>query len=818
MKSLYLKELAGFFSSITGYSIIIVFLVVNGLFIWVFPGEMNVLDAGYGSLETLFIIAPWIFLFLVPAVTMRSLAEEKRSGNLDLLLTRPLSDLQIIIAKYLASLTVSLLAILPTIIFFFSVYQLGTENMHIDTGAACGSYLGLLFLAGAYVSIGLFASSVTENMIIAFLLAVLLSFFLYIGFDSIAYLSETGRIGTLLINLGIDAHFKSMQRGVIDSRDVVYFLSVIVIFLYFARTKLHSRTWQKKDLFFFKKADEKTNFQNDIAIVVGILAIVFLLNFINQKVFFRLDLTAEKRYTLSNPSKTILRNLEDNVFVQVYLDGELNIPFKKFQNNIRDIMDEFSVYGKSNLQYEFVNPFEDISEKMQSKIIKELFGKGLRPTNIHHRDKEGGVSEKIIFPGAIISYKDIEIPLNLLMNNPGLGAEQNLNNSIEGLEYAFISTIKNITNTQTERIAFLEGHGELDEYAVNDISTELSKTYQIDRGQIQGQPGILDDFKAVIIAKPTKPFGEPDKFVLDQYIMKGGKVLWLLDMVQVSLDSLINGETMAFIQELNIDDMLFRYGIRVNPILLQDIQCNVIPVNVALSGNAPNFQPAPWLYYPLFGTNKEHPITQNLNFILGKFSNSIDTIEARKGVHKTVLLSTSPLSRQRKVPILISLEEIQQTPDRSAFDNRSYITGVLLEGEFESVFTNRGIGSIIDTEQESIERSVPTGMAVIADGDVIENDFKYTPQGISVSPLGYDRFTRQTFGNKDFLVNLIQYLADDNNLMSVRARNFKLRLLDRDKIDNERSKWIIINMIIPPVLVLLFGFSFLYYRRYRYTR
>jgi ABC-2 type transport system permease protein len=818
MKSLFLKEVAGFFSSITGYIVIVVFLVVSGLFVWVFPGEMNVFDAGYGTLETVFIIAPWIFLFLIPAITMRSIAEEKKSGNLDLLLTRPLSDMQIILAKFFASLSVAVLAILPTLIFFYSVYQLGSENMHIDTGATWGSYIGLIFLAAAYSAIGLFASSITDNIIIAFILAVLLCFFFYIGFDSIGYLSETGRIGNLIINLGIDAHYKSLQRGVIDSRDIIYFLSVIVLFLYFTRTKLHSRTWQKKNFFLIKKANDISNFQNDVTAVFGVLAIVFLLNFINQKLFFRLDLTAEKRYTLSDQSKDILRNLDDYIFIRVYLDGELNIPFRKFQGSIRDLMDEFRVYGKSKFQYEFVNPFEDVSEKMQSKIIEELFGKGLRPTNIHHRDKEGGMSEKIIFPAAIISYKDIEIPLNLLMNNPGLGAEQNLNNSIEGLEYAFVSSIKNITNTKTERIAFLEGHGELSEYAVNDISTELSKTYQIDRGQIRGTPGVLDDFKAVIIAKPTKPFSEADKFVLDQYIMNGGKVLWLLDLVQVSLDSLINGATMAFINDLNIDDLLFRYGVRINPVLLQDIQCNVIPVNVALAGNTPNFQPAPWLYYPLIAPNTDHPVTQNLNFVLNKFVNTIDTIEARKGVQKIPLLTSSPYSREREVPIMISLEEIKENPQQSDFDNKSYLTGVLLEGEFESAFKNRGMEKYFDEVPILIKKSIPTRMAVIADGDIIENDFKYTSQGISISPLGFDRYTRQTFGNKDFLVNLVQYLADDNNLLTLRGREFKLRLLDRERLQTERKKWIFINMIIPSVLVLLFGIAFIYYRKIRFTR
>ena len=567
-----------------------------------------------------------------------------------------------------------------------------------------------------------------------------------------------------------------------------------------------------------EKSDNKSKRNNDLTLLLGIIAVMLLINFLSQKLFIRVDLTAEKRYTLSEQSREILRKLDDYVFIRVYLEGDLNIPFKKFQRNIHDLLDEFKVYGKSNLQYEFVNPFEDVPEKMRPKVIEEMFSKGLKPTNIHHRDQEGGVSEKIIFPSAIISYKEIEIPLNLLMNNPGLNAEQNLNHSTEGLEYAFISSIKNITNKKTERIAFLEGHGELDDYRVNDISTELSKSYQIDRGQIQGKPGVLDDFKAVVIAKPTQSFSEADKFVLDQYIMNGGKVLWLIDRVQVSLDSLINSETLAFINDLNIDDLLFRYGVRINPVLLQDIQCNVIPVNVALSGNPPNFQPAPWLYYPLIAPNGRHPVSQNLNFVLCRFANTIDTIEARKGINKIPLLESSPYSRIRKVPAMISLDEIKESPQQADFENKSFLVGVLLEGEFESAFTNRGLEKYFDKVPRNKNKSNPTRMAVIADGNIIENDIRYTSQGISVSPLGFDRYTRQTFGNKDFLVNLIQFLADDNNLLALRGREFKLRLLDRDKIQSEREKWIWINMIVPSLCVILFGVGFIAYRKYRYTR
>lgn len=549
----------------------------------------------------------------------------------------------------------------------------------------------------------------------------------------------------------------------------------------------------------------------------GIIILLIFLNVVGQYLFFRLDLTSEKRYTLNSKTKSILRDLDELVYIRVYLDGELNISFQKFQDNIRDMLDEFKVYGKSDFQYEFVNPFEDADEELQNRIISDLFDRGLRPTNIHQRDKEGGVSEKIVFPGAILSYRDAEVPLNLLLNNPGQGPEENLNNSIESLEYTLISSIKNITNRRTEKIAFIEGHGELPEAEVNDISTELSKSFQIDRGQIQGQPGVLNDYKAVIIAKPSKPFPETDKFVLDQYLMQGGKILWMIDAVQVSLDSLINGETMAFINDLNLDDLLFRYGVRVNPVLIQDIQCSVLPVNVALEGNTPNFQPAPWLYYPLFSPRQGHPVTQNMNFILSRFANSIDTLGSRSGIDKTVLLQSSEYSRTRNVPVLISLEEVGENPQPADFDRKNMITGVLLEGNFQSAFINRGIDAYYSDPPEIIERGIASKMAVIADGDIIRNDVRYTPQGAAISPLGYDRFTRQTFGNKDFLVNLIHYLADDENLLELRGREFKLRLLDKEKIRSERTYWILFNMLLPPVIVILCGMAFLYIRRRRFA-
>jgi ABC-2 type transport system permease protein len=557
--------------------------------------------------------------------------------------------------------------------------------------------------------------------------------------------------------------------------------------------------------------------KNDLFSLGIVIAIVLLVNIINQSFFFRLDLTAEKRYTLSKSTRDILRNLDDIVFIKVYLEGDLNIPFRKFRQSISDLLDEFKIYGKTNFQYTFENPFEDATGDQQKRIIKELLDKGLTWTNILKRDNEGGFSEKIIFPGALLTYKNVEIPLNLLVNDPEQNAEQNLINSQEVLEYTLISNIRNITNDSTRKIAFIEGHGELHELEVLDISNELSRTYQIDRGSIRGIPGVLDEYRAVIVAAPTVPFSEQDKFVLDQYLMQGGRILWLLDAVDVSLDSLVNGETLAFIRELNLEDMLFKYGVRINPELIQDIQCGVIAVNVALAGNPPNFQLVPWLYKLLLTPNPDHPISHNMNLVLGSFSSPIDTIAARKNIKKSVLLSTSIYTKTRKLPALISLAEIRETPDRKEFSGSQFIVGTLLEGEFESVFTNRGLDQYFPDPPKITEKSVPTRMAVIADGDVIRNNVRFSEKGPSIDPLGYDRYSKQTYANREFLTNLVQYLADDNNLLELRGREFRLRLLDKEKIRSERKKWIILNMLIPSLIILLCGGIFISYRKRRYA-
>jgi len=536
--------------------------------------------------------------------------------------------------------------------------------------------------------------------------------------------------------------------------------------------------------------------------------------------FHRFDLTSEKRYTLSDFSKSSLRNLDDVVHVKVYLDGDLNIPFRKMQQRLKETLDEFQVSAGNNLEYEIINPFAGIDPKAIDNRVNKLVEQGLKPTNILAKDKEGGTTEKLVFPCALIQYKKLEIPVNLLKNNAGTGAEENINNSIQAFEFELMRVISSLTSDSTEKIAFIEGHGEYNKYQVEDITNELGWYFQVDRGSINGKPGILDQYKAVIIAGPSLAFNEQDKFVLDQYLMQGGRLLWFIDMVNASLDSIREGgSTVALISMLSIEDLLFRYGARINPVLIQDVQCNMIPVNMALAGNSPDFRPAPWLYSPLLNAPYAHPVTRNLNMIKTEFAGSIDIIEARKGIKKTALLKTSQYSRQIAAPLVISLEEVSLIPKQEQFTDQFLPVAVLLEGKFESAFRNRMIAGLFpDTTIHLKETGLYSSVLVAADADLIRNDIRPTPQGVLISPLGFDRYTKQTYGNKEFIVNAIQYMTGHAGLINLRSRELKLRLLDKSKIKEDRRKWVLINTVLPPLIVLLAGLFYNWFRRRKFSR
>lgn len=533
---------------------------------------------------------------------------------------------------------------------------------------------------------------------------------------------------------------------------------------------------------------------------------------------FRYDLTEDKRFTLSEPTRHILNHLKNDIYIQVYLDGEIPIPLKRLKRSVSEMLDEFRITSGRKIYFEFINPSGSKDVKQREALYQALAKKGLNPVDLHANDTEGGLSEKIIFPGMIVNYNGIEVPVNFL-NNSTSSYEQNILRSIEGLEYELIQTIATLTSDSINKVAFIEGHDEIPEIETADITMNLAKFFTIDRGIIGGKTGILDKYAAVIIAGPEKVFSESDKLVLDQYIMNGGKVLWLIDEVEVNSDSLASGETVGLYRPLNIEDQLFRYGVRINPQIIQDLECASIRIMMMSGGTRQQVVPAPWVYYPLLRPSSSHPITRNLNRVEGEFANYIDTVGLDNEIRKKILLSSSILSRTVSPPAVISLKEAELTPVEKDFNKPNLPVAVLLEGIFPSAFKNRIVSNLTDDKNLKIRtESKETRMIVISDADIIRNEVHRSGMNESPLPLGRDKYTGQIYGNSDFLINCLNWLVDNNGLMELRSRGLKLRLLNNHMIKTERLKWQVINIAGPIMIVILAGLIYSYFRRRNYTR
>ena len=778
--------------------VVFVFLLAASLFLWVFPGNYNILEGGYASLDGLFSLAPWVYLFLVPAVTMRLFAEEKRLGTMEVLLTRPLSVMQIVLAKFLAGLLLVSISLLPTLIYFYSVYALGNPVGSIDTGGTWGAYIGLFFLAAIYVAIGLLASALTDNQIFAFILALFLSFLAYLGFDFVGAMQLPSAIQQYITGFGINEHYASVSRGVVDSRDLFYFLSAIFIFLFLTSRIIH-----------FHKINLKREIKSGVLVLFGVL----FLSILSGQLFFRLDLTAEKRYSITEVSKRLVKNLEKPVNITLYLDGELPAGFRKLQKSIQEKIADYNAYSSQLINLIVIDPYEISDVKRRDQLFAELAEKGLQPTDIHQNTNQGTVTRRIV-PGALIEYGNRQMSLNLLKNNQNIHWEVNLNNSIESLEYEFSSAFSELMNTEKQSVAFLTGQGELNDYEVHDIATSLTEKYNVFNVTGTELASNGSRIKTLIIANPTQKFTESDKFQIDQYAMNGGRILWLIDPVSVSLDSLSAGSmTLAFPRNLNLDDQLFRYGVRLNSNLVQDINCVLIPL---ATGSSAKFTPAPWYYSPLLIPSEEHVITKSLDRIKGEFVSSIDTVGKGDQVHKTVILATSPYSLVSETPVEVSLASANNPIDRRLFRHPSQAIGVLLEGTFTSVYKNRIVDSFGVKSSEVKTESQPTKMIVFADGNLIANQYRILGGVPEYMPLGYDRYMKQTFGNKSLLLNSVNYLCDDEGLMELRARVFKIRLLDKVRLKEGKLMWQMLNVLFPILLISAFGAVYVYVRRRKY--
>ena len=563
-----------------------------------------------------------------------------------------------------------------------------------------------------------------------------------------------------------------------------------------------------------------------------IFVLTLLVNITFSQFDFSLDLTEDKKYSISKESKQILNNLDDVIYIKVYLDGAFPYEFKYLQDELFTLLSSFKNIANKNFDFEFIDPNKsnDLIEK--ENLFKQLVKDGLKPTDIEFKSSSVRTSQ-IIFPGAIVYYKGRSKAVNFLKSQISKKPSENINLSVENLEFEFISSIYRLHNERKDKIAFLDGNGELNEAQVYDLTesvykddNRLSYHYIIERfnlkefhidslsgnADINQQIKNLSQYKVVIIAKPTIAFNMLDKYIIDQYVMNGGKIIWFIDGVNANMDSLqSNNSFIATRHNLNIDDLLFKYGLRVNSDLIEDIRSTQIPIISGYSNNVPQQTFFPWPYFPLISSKSSHPVTKGLDALKCNFASSIDTIQ--NSIKKTILLTSSKHSRILPTPAKVSLGILESPPPINTY-NKSYLPiSVLLEGSFESVFNNRIIP--LNQSLKFKKYSDTTKMIVVSDGDVLKN--RVTKSG-DVYPLGYDPFIKYTYpGNKKFLLNSIHYLCDDQILARLKPKSLKLRLLDVQKVNEYRSLIQILNIFLPIIFLTVFSVLFLLIKRKKYA-
>ncbi len=555
-----------------------------------------------------------------------------------------------------------------------------------------------------------------------------------------------------------------------------------------------------------------------------LLIILAGVNFLAAVYHSRYDLTKEKRFTLSGATKTLLNNIEDEITIEVFLKGDFPAGFRKLAMAVDEFLQECKEQGNGKIKIKFTDPLKDLSDSAANHFLDSMnYYYQIPAYTLQAPSKVGDEQkQKLVLPGAIISYKDTTIAVNLLKGNKSYGTDPEqlaeLYNDVEAtLEYRFASAIQKITSNRKPRIGYALGHGEAWGYNVDDAVRTLFTEYLFDTINIRHDPYIPNEMDAVVIIKPTIPFTNADKLKLDQYVMRGGKLFWMIDNMYADFDSLYQtGGFIAFDRSLNIEDILFNYGVRINQNLLQDMQCDKLP---QVSGDEGSQQRrlVDWPFFPILnGTN--HPISKNLDGVRAMFPNTLDTVKA-VGIKKTFLLRSSSNARVLEAPAKVDFEFLQIAPDIKQFNVRDTAVAVLLEGKFKSLYANR----ISQNEKDLLAAyyvpfknvsETENKMIVVADGDIAMNQFSETSGPL---PMGMNVFTRFTFANKEFFVNSLEYLVNPSGILETRAKDFTLRLLNPKKVKQEKTFWQLLNIALPVLLVILVGYLFQWSRKRKYS-
>jgi ABC-2 type transport system permease protein len=571
------------------------------------------------------------------------------------------------------------------------------------------------------------------------------------------------------------------------------------------------------------KQNRKMQSLLQLALFAGILLFINILanaRIGGRALYTYFDMTEEKRFTLTGPTRDLLEELDDVVTVKILLEGDFPAGFKRLQTAARDILDDFRAES-GYIEYEFENPREGSTEEINART-QELAKDGIIPVNLTVRSS-GEKEQKLIYPYAIVYFKGRTLPVRLLENEvPGMPPDVILNNSVGLLEYKFANAIQKLRNPRKPPVVFTTGHGELHPLETADLEKDLRAFYETGRIHLDSVVALSPEIAVLIIAKPTQPFSEKDKFKIDQYVMNGGKVLWLMDALRVDLDSLQRHREYVPIEyDLNLDDLLFRYGIRIQPNMVLDMQCSRIPLVVGQVGNAPQFEYERYPYHPVVTPASGHPVVKSLAPVNLFYPSTIDTkVRTKTDVRKTILLQSSPHSRLQYPPVRMNFDFLRYDLDPDQFNKGPQPVAMLLEGVFPSMYENRVTANMLaglrELDISFRKESPPTSMIVVSDGDVARNPVNWEKQ--SFDPLGWNPYEQYQFANKDFVINAIEYLVDRQGVIEARAKEVKLRMLDTARARAERIRWQLLNIAAPLVFLILFGVAYNRVRRWRYGK
>ena len=810
MWSICKKEWTQYFSSLTGYLIISFYLVVNGLLLFVIP-NYNLLDFGYASLQVYFDFAPWFLLLLVPAITMRSFSDEFKQGTYEVLHSLPFSSLQLVLGKLLGSLLIVIAAIAPTI-FYGVVLDALSATGGIDWGATFGSYIGLIFLGAVYTAVGVFASSLTKNSAIALLVSIIISILLLQSFDWLSAVSFFANGYDYYIKqLGLSLHYNNMSKGLIKLTDMIYFISILVLFI----------------------LGTIENLKGKIKYVFLLIAIIGA-NYLSNIFPFQFDLTKEKRYTLSASSTEVISQIQAPVTVHLYLGGDLPSNYKTISNAAIALLDQLHQINPGLIKWNLEIPNQSVSDTALYALYDSLSKMGLPIERIQQGN--GGADKRVdqlIIPGALVevdgqkpyaidlrSSKKYFKPYNIVKDIPEVDEQASANAAEALLEYKFIQAIYLLNRKTVPTIAYLIGNGQPVNLTVNDIGETLKDQYDLSVFDLSKGFPDATKIKTLLIVKPTTPFSDLDKLKIDQYVMGGGNIIWAVDKLYAEYDSLqkTDGSYVSFDRGLALDDLLFKYGIRINSNLIQDLNCAKLPLVVGTQGDgSPLIKRVPWPYYPFLIGNDNHPIAQNMDRVLSLFPSSIDTI-ASNGVKHTILLTTDTSSRSLPSPAQVSLNSVKGEEDMVQFNQHHFSIAVLSEGSFNSFFANRLSQVLKDSVQQNLgiaylSKGKPSKQIFISDADLFTNKVDKSNGPL---PMGMIPFESYQFANRDFFVNSIQYLNEPVGLIESRNKGIVLRLLDKTKVAESRLFWQWMLLLGPVAILSLFFYFWTQYRQRRF--